>query len=253
MDPQALATPRTGPLAKPGPWVDLGLTLPIFLVYQLGVVFLDVRNGTDLVTGELLRLADGSRGLYLLFTAAIGVVFTGVFAWLGRGQTFTAGKFIQIAAEGALYALLMRLTGAYVVGRIFAEASGGLRTAGPFVGLIMSFGAGFYEELAFRVVLFGLGAKVALYIATRERIGLERDPGLRLSAQGFFVMLAWAVAAAAIFSGVHYVGALGDSFDLVTFTFRFVLGLSLTLIYALRGFAAAVWTHALYDVWVLVG
>ena len=31
-----------------------------------------------------------------------------------------------------------------------------------------------------------------------------------------------------------------------------VLGLVLTLIYATRGFAAAVWTHALYDVWVLV-
>jgi len=31
-----------------------------------------------------------------------------------------------------------------------------------------------------------------------------------------------------------------------------VLGLALTLIFATRGFAAAVWTHALYDVWVLV-
>jgi len=26
----------------------------------------------------------------------------------------------------------------------------------------------------------------------------------------------------------------------------------LTLVYATRGFAAAVWTHALYDIWVLV-
>ena len=37
-----------------------------------------------------------------------------------------------------------------------------------------------------------------------------------------------------------------------SFLFRLVLGLVLTLIFVTRGFAAAVWTHALYDVWVLV-
>jgi hypothetical protein len=40
-------------------------------------------------------------------------------------------------------------------------------------------------------------------------------------------------------------------FALRSFVTRAVLGLMLTLVYALRGFAAAVWTHALYDVWVL--
>jgi hypothetical protein len=65
-------------------------------------------------------------------------------------------------------------------------------------------------------------------------------------------MTVWALVSAAIFSGVHYVGALGDTFAVGSFVFRFVLGLALTLIYVLRGFAAAVWTHALYDAWVLV-
>ena len=66
------------------------------------------------------------------------------------------------------------------------------------------------------------------------------------------VMLGWAIACAVIFSGVHYVGPLSDDFKLTSFTFRAVLGLVLTLIFVLRGFAAAVWTHAIYDVWVLV-
>ena len=60
------------------------------------------------------------------------------------------------------------------------------------------------------------------------------------------------MACAAIFSGVHYVGALGDTFELKSFVFRFVLGFLLTIIYSLRGFAAAVWAHAFYDIWVLV-
>jgi hypothetical protein len=63
--------------------------------------------------------------------------------------------------------------------------------------------------------------------------------------------IGWAVACACLFSGWHYVGELGESFDLMTFVFRGVCGLVFTLIYHFRGFAPAVWTHALYDIWVL--
>ena len=35
---------------------------------------------------------------------------------------------------------------------------------GRFVGFVMSLGAGFYEELTFRVVLFGLGAKLLVWL-----------------------------------------------------------------------------------------
>ena len=260
---------------KPGAWVDLALTLPIFIGYQLGVVFLRVKNASDLVTGPLMRLANGSRLNYLAMTLAIGVVFAGVFAMLGRGHAFRMGKFVQIAIEGAVYAVVMRMGANYVVGRLpmsswmfglgprvacvlrpgpqtlvsIADASplGG----DPVTGLVMSLGAGFYEELAFRVVLFGLGAKVLVSLLARERMSLV-ESGPRLTFKGFFIMVVWALASAAVFSGVHYIGALGDPFQIGSFVFRFVLGLALTLIFVTRGFAAAVWTHALYDAWVLV-
>jgi membrane protease YdiL (CAAX protease family) len=70
--------------------------------------------------------------------------------------------------------------------------------------------------------------------------------------RSMLVMLGWALACAVVFSGVHYIGPLSDSLQLPSFLFRLVLGLILTLIYVTRGFAAAVWTHALYDIWVLV-
>src|SRR5580692_5650301 len=97
----------TGPGAlrdKPGAWVDLGLTLPIFVAYHAGVIFLHVQNATDPVTGPLLRVSEGNHAIYLLITASIGVVFAGVFAVIGRGQTFRPRKFIQIALEGVVYA-----------------------------------------------------------------------------------------------------------------------------------------------------
>jgi len=237
---------------RPGAWVDLGLTLPIFLVYQLAVVFLGVQNATDMVTGFLLRASDGNRTTYLLATFAIGVIFAGVFAILGRGQAFHPKKFVQIAIEGVVYAIVMRVAAGMVVGSLFAGPSS-IAEQGRFVGFVMSLGAGFYEELAFRVILFGVGAKILTWIFVKQKVDLTGTaPAKTFSFHALAVMTGWAVVCAIIFSAVHYIGPMSDSFQLASFTFRMLLGLALTLIYTTRGFAAAVWTHALYDVWVLV-
>jgi len=148
-----------------GAWVDLGLTLPIFLVYHVAVVFLDVKNATDIVTEVLLRWSGGDRATYVAATGALGIFFVGVFGLLGRGEVFRAYKFVQIAIEGMVYSLLMRGFASYVVERVFA---GRVEEQSRWVGFIMSMGAGFYEELAFRVVLFGFGAKVLSWLLARK-------------------------------------------------------------------------------------
>ncbi|HEY4014045.1 MAG TPA: CPBP family glutamic-type intramembrane protease [Polyangiaceae bacterium] len=234
-------SPRGGLAGKPGAWGDLALTLPVFLTYQLGVVFLHVRNAADLVTAHLLELARGDRLTYFGLTAAIGVAMVAFFAVAGRGQALRAGKLLQIAVEGAVYAVVMGIGTSWVVGKMFAGRSA-IGSEGPLAGVVMSLGAGFYEELAFRAVLFGLGAKLLVALLGGRRTG----------GRAIAITVIWAVACAAVFSGMHYVGPLGDAFDARSFAARMVLGLALTTVYAARGFAAAVWTHALYDVWVLV-
>lgn len=223
--------------APSGPWTDLALTLPIFVVYHLCVVFLPVRNAADVVTQKLVLLADHSLLLYSGFTLAVGLVYVSVLVAAGRGHVLRWPRFAGIAAEGVVYAVAMRLVASYVVGKLALAPAG---ITGPFTGLVMSMGAGFYEEVMFRVVLWGLGARLLTLMF----------PGTVVRAK--LVALGWAVVAAAVFSGWHYVGALGDAFELRSFVFRLVCGLFFTLIYAFRGFAPAVWTHALYDVWVLV-
>ncbi len=225
------------PAARAGSRVDLALTLPVFLAYHLGVVFLNIRNASDVVTGLLMQAAEGSIAVYLVLTLGIGVVFAGVVGWMGRGQVFRLAKFVQIAVEGVLYAFLMRLIGSYVVGAMFA----GKVAIHGFPGFIMSLGAGFYEELTYRLVLFGVGAYVL-------RTVLFAQGTLR----GAVMTWMWALVCAAIFSAAHYVGPMGDPFELRSVAFRMVLGMLLTVIFVFRGFAAAVWAHAFYDVWVLV-
>src|SRR5580658_552172 len=241
---------RKGFFAKPGGSAELVLTLPVFLAYQLGVVFLGVRNATDVVTSRLLALVHGDLLEYMGLTGAIGLTAIVLFADINRGQALRAGKLLQIALEGAGYAAAMSLGTSWIVGKLFAGPRPRLE-GGPLPGLVMSLGAGFYEELAFRVVLFGLGAKLLVWLfAKPSKAPHHLTPPGGLAALGCSGM--WAFASAAVFSGMHYVGALGDTFDMRSFVARGLLGLALTGVYSARGFAAAVWTHALYDIWVLV-
>jgi hypothetical protein len=233
---------------KPGAWVDLALTLPIFVAYHLGVVFLPMKNASDYVTRPLLELASGNRSAYLAITAAIGVVFAGIFALLGRGHAFRSFKFVQIAGEGVLYAAAMRFSAAYVVGRL---PMGGMKNVDPMTGIVMSLGAGFYEEIAFRVVLFALGARLLVWLFARPPT--EPVAGVpNRSLKAMVITAVWALVAAAVFSAAHFVGSLGDNPSVAAFVFRLVLGLALTLIFVGRGLAAAVWAHAVYDIWVMV-
>lgn len=222
---------------KSDAWTDLGLTLPIFLLYHLGVVFLPVRNAADPVTAELSALAKNSLPAYAGLTVAVGAAFIVVLAATGQKRALEGKRFALIALEGTLYAILMRFAASYVVGSLRLGPS--VETKSVFSGVVMSMGAGFYEEIAFRAGIFGLGALVF-----KAMFG----PGVRR----VVLTLLWAGVAAVAFSAWHYVGALGDSFDVPSFVFRAVCGLVLTAIFVFRGFAPAVWTHALYDVWAMV-
>lgn len=223
-----------------GPLADLALTLPLFVVYHLGVVWMDVQNAADVVTRELKALASSSLPAYSGLTLAIGVVFTGILLVLGRGHTLRWQRFALVAAEGVLYAVAMRLVASYVVGKVHLDAGLDAESPGFFTAVVLSLGAGLYEEIAFRVGLYGVGRKLLLAMMP------EALPGQRVMAS-----IGWAALTAAVFSGWHYFGQFGEPFELRSFVFRWVCGLVFTLIYVFRGFAPVVWTHALYDIWVM--
>ena len=232
----AVAPEKQGVSSRSNAWTGLALTLPIFIAYHLGVAFIPIRNAADPVTTELRALVDQSVLAYAGLTLGIGAAFIAVLLLFGERTALDKKRFVFIALEGALYAFLMRAVASYAVGSLALAPATKLD---PVSGLILSLGAGFYEEIAFRVGAFGLGAFV-LRRLFEGKLGR------------FFALALWAVAASAAFSAWHYVGDLGDSFELQSFVFRTACGVVLTAVYALRGFAPAVWTHALYDVWVLV-
>lgn len=232
-DPPALA-------GRSDAWTDLALTLPIFIAYHLGVIFLPVRNAADVVTSELRTLVHHSLPAYAALTLGVGAVFVIVLASIGRRQALEPRRFALVALEGAVYACLMRLAGGYVVGSL--RLLPGASESGVFGSVVMALGAGFYEEIAFRVIIFGGGALIL-----RRLLGLTKG-----GVVAFGILAVWGLVESMAFSAWHYTGSLGDKFELSSFVFRTVCGAVLTTIFALRGFAPAVWTHALYDVWVMI-
>ncbi|NUP09181.1 MAG: CPBP family intramembrane metalloprotease [Polyangiaceae bacterium] len=225
-------------------WTDLALTLPIFVLYHLGVVLMPMRNAADPVTTELTSLAEQSLPLYACLTVAIGVAFVLALSAIGRKRDFAPQRFLFIGVEGVAYALVMRFVGAWALEAMPLSAAPTELpddiVDGPVGSVVMSLGAGFYEELTFRVALFGAGAWI---VKTMEGKGPT----------GIFLMGSWAIVCALAFSGWHHIGPNADDFDMQVFVYRSVCGLVLTAIYAFRGFAPAVWTHVLYDVWAMIG
>lgn len=217
------------------------LTLPIFLLYHAGVAFLPLRNAADLVTAQLVELVHRSLTMYLMTTLTVGAAVVVLFLILGQKQALRWQRFAMIALEGVVYAVALRVIAGYVVGQLRLDA-GTVPNLGLFSGTVMSLGAGFYEELIFRVGLFALVGQVA-------QIALLSAPAPWKKALFWF---AWALVTSMLFSGWHHLGELGEPFTLNAFVFRWVSGLVFTLIFLLRGFATVVWTHTLYDVWVLV-
>jgi hypothetical protein len=57
---------------------------------------------------------------------------------------------------------------------------------------------------------------------------------------------------ALIFSAFHYIGPYGDPLRLDSFVFRAIAGVAFSALYVVRGFGITAWTHALYDILVLV-
>jgi hypothetical protein len=227
-------------------WTDLGLTLPIFLTYHLCVVFLPVHNAADLVTHKMAELAAHDLVSYAGLTLAIGTAMVLSLVALGRGHSLRLSRFLGIATEGVIYAVALRVVASTVVGRLRLDGAvadaASLASQSTFAGVVLSLGAGFYEELVFRVGIFAVLGRIV-------SLALLASP---LPFTKLFFWLGWSLASAAAFSAWHHFGQFGEPFALQAFVFRWVSGLLFTLIFALRGFAPAVWTHTLYDIWVLV-
>ena len=230
------------------PRYSVTFALPLLLLYEGLAATLSrfageqMRNGADVMMRSLFITVAGSRGPMLFVLCVIAVSIWIVARDLRHGRKLEKRIFGWMSVESAVLALVFGLVIGTITARLltpFASlAIGGAQpTMGVGTRLMLSLGAGLYEELLFRVLLVS-----GLLLLARRVLGW--GPTL---ANTFAVVLG-----ALIFSAFHYVGAYGDPFRLDSFVFRAIAGVAFSALYVFRGFGITAWTHALYDVLVLI-
>ena len=86
---------------------SLFLALPLFLLYQLGVLLVPASAGADLVTGALLALVGTDR---LAYIGALAVIAVALVAWVwlaNRRRELPTQLFAPVIFESGIYALTM--------------------------------------------------------------------------------------------------------------------------------------------------
>jgi CAAX prenyl protease-like protein len=235
------------------PRYSLTFALPLLVAYEVLAFTLShdevtgVRNGADVLLKSVFLAMGGRNGLIVF-----GALLVGGGAWLvwqdyRKWGTLDPRVFGLMAAESVAYAFAFGIVTSTLTGLLLPDLATLGRAASLSVGsagnwslptqLMISLGAGLYEELLFRVILVSGLAWLA-----------RKAFGWRTTAAGLFAVGAGAL----IFSAFHYIGPYGDRFELGSFTFRAVAGLLLSSLYLLRGFGITAWTHALYDVFLAV-
>ena len=222
------------------PWSSFVFLLPLLVTYEVGVLYLGgpqadaLRNGAD----TWLRWGLESAGLNLpwLPPALLAVIF---LLWsLHRRDDIPkdlTGAVTGMVIEAVFFALgLWGLSRALdpILKGFGIQLAWNPPTAQALRQTITFLGAGIYEELLFRLLLFtGL---VAL-------LRVLRLPGLLAVAFA-------ALVSATLFSAAYHLGPCGEPFNGRFFLFRVLAGLYFTVVYQFRGFGIAAGAHALYDV-----
>jgi hypothetical protein len=220
-------------IAARRPLVSLAFVAPLLAVYEVGVLTIEehpVRNGADVWLRQLLERTG--FGQYFLLPAATVVV---LLAWhhLTRQSWRVRPIWLYgMLIESTLLAAAL-LAIAQVQGSFFEAAAIGPADVQRWATQIVSYcGAGFYEEVLFRLILLPAVAGALKLAGASSRTSL----------------LAAALTTSFLFAAAHHVGPHGDAFDLYVFTFRWSAGAFFSFLFVYRGFGVAVGTHALYDI-----
>jgi len=107
---------------------------------------------------------------------------------------------------------------------------GGIST---FDNLLLSVGAGIYEELVFRLIIISLLTLLLIDIAR-----LKQVPGVALAV----------ILSSLMFAAHHYPPIGADAWSVSEFAFRAAAGAYLAAVFVVRGFGLAVGCHVFYDI-----
>ena len=221
------------------PLVSLAFLLPFIVLYEVGTwqFTTDAARQTEqrIIAFNLLQeffALFGASGRYLP-ALAVGLI---LICWhVARQDPWRVEPRYLWAMLGESLLLALPLLGIGFVATHYLEHYLPLFAARKTAGLlVLSIGAGIYEELVFRLIAFTLLSFVFVDLMkmSKGRAGL--------------LMV---VSSSLLFSLYHYLGH--EQFDFGTFAFRTAAGAYFGAVFVFRGFGITAGTHAAYDVYIV--
>lgn len=213
--------------------------LPMIFAFEVGMALvyqdipLDQRPG--LAAQQLLQWffsLFGVKGLYLPGIALVAVLLAWQLAsthpWKIQWHAMWG-----MAGESILLAIPVLLLNELIHQAEPLQAVVPAAAVGAFDNLLLSIGAGIYEELVFRLMLIALINFVLIDV-----LRVKQAPGVALAV----------IASSLLFAAHHYPPIGADQWATGEFAFRAAAGAYLAAVFVLRGFGLAVGCHVVYDV-----
>ncbi len=235
--PKTLTTPLNAYLKETSDLrLSLLLVLPLLLIYEgaMAIAQVPVRNSAEVAVLHLFDALPwpGPTAVRLVIFAVLIIALT----VLASGRRIKAGRIPILLGESFVLALVLGPLLGWMLDTI------GLSNGMPVQGsaplwhpLLLSVGAGVWEELVFRLGLLGGITFICIKVF---RIGKPES-----------LVLAIVISSLA-FALYHHAGLHGEPIVGHRFAFRAIAGTILGILFVLRGLAVVVYMHVFYDLLV---
>ena len=238
--------------------LSLLFVMPLLVIYEVGLLVL--QPGSQNAVGAMVRVLfhwlDSGMAVF-----NVVVLLTLAVAW-SRSQKqggIQPGYLVFVCIESVFWGACMTIFGVVFValGKSLPMSMGfmGLAAAphaphgyDPAVwhaatSIVQSCGAGVYEELLFRLLLVTFFVWIFGKLLGRESGDESRTP--------FTAIFMGLMVSALLFALAHHIPPQ-DPPAMDAVIFRTVCGFFLGVVFLVRGLAVAVYTHTLFDVYVLI-
>ncbi|MGK5092842.1 CPBP family intramembrane glutamic endopeptidase [Deltaproteobacteria bacterium TL4] len=214
------------------------MALPLLIGYEILLAltytpYWKVRNAADMWLRNLLMLFDmtSQQATFIM----IGILMAAIPFIRPPHVSFNIKVIGWMLIESMIYSLFLGIAIQSIIHPLFFSNTLSANN-NTLQKLALSLGAGLFEEFIFRVLLLN-----ALFYGLKPLIKNSTLTGIVVVLTTSF-----------LFSLSHYVGSMSEVFNVYSFLFRWVAGLLFTILYFLRGFGITAYTHAFYDIHVLL-
>jgi hypothetical protein len=213
--------------------------LPLLIIYEFGIFLVSsddlpsIRNGADVLIRTILDNI-GITGIYGLGGVFI-LIFVAVYI-INRKKSkdleLNSIHFISVLFESLIWAFFLYLLLSQSQLLLMKDSN-----QHTLQQISLAIGSGLFEEFLFRVLLLG----IIIFILN---LVIKNKYWYKLSIAVFIVAI--------LFAYFHFIGDYADDTNYVNFMLRFIAGIYLGYLYAIRGFALVSYTHSFYNLLVIV-